>query len=520
MKTFLKTIGIACALVAAQSCSEDFLEKSNPNTIGSDNFGSTEEEVERLVVGAYSPLNKQFLFGRWQQITDNIRSDEARNRDTGAESYALNVFAPLSPASPPAGYGWDMFYVGVFRANFLLETIEGRAMEGSDADQLNEERGEAHFLRAYYYFWLLLNYNNIPLVTETPTNQDEFYPTQAAPEDVWQFVIDEFTLAKQYLPDSWPASQLGRATKGAATACLGRAYLFRYNFLENPDDLTSAKTNFDEVLASGRYSLTADYFANFSLDNEFNSESLFEIAFGSFTGATNYGHNHPSAIQGNIRGIEFAPKNPTQSGVKFKAATWASVEPEPRAFNEFSDLTPEGGTDPRRDATFHYNKPGERIYDVPFTEAYGENSDYIAWKKYQVTMYPDRWSGERVNNVFQPINYREFRLADMLLLLAEVENELGNTGTAVEYINDVRERAGVVLLETDFSQQTLRQQLVHERAVELCGEGKRWYDLLRWGLLEEYISPLHPEFTPGRHEYLPIPALELSVNPNLKDPRY
>lgn len=501
---FIGILFVTAGLVL--SCSDDFLEKTNPNTLASDNFGFTEEEAFNLITAAYSPLNKQLLFGRWQQMTDNLRSDEAYAFGTGEGRGDLDEFGPLSASSVPPGLMWEALFTGVFRSNLALQLITERAAE-QEGVEVQEEIGEAHFLRAYYYFWLVLNFNRVPLVEEPPFDRDEFYPAQAEPQEVWNFVIEEFTAAKERLPESWPDDQLGRATRGAATGCLARAYLFRYNLYGDQQDLQQAKANFDEVLQSGMYQLADDYFANFSLEDEFNSESIFEIPFVTYNGATNYNPNAQNAFQGEIRGQEFAPIN---------TGGWQSVQPLERAFEEFTDLTPGGEIDPRRDVTFHYNKPDEMLYGIRFDTLYADNLDYVAWKKYQVSMYPEMYPTERVNNLWPPLNYRELRLGDMLLMLAEVENELGNTAQAVAYINQVRERAGVVPLNAgEFNQSSLRDQLVHERAVELCGEGKRWYDLLRWGRLEEIIKPLRPAFTSGIHEYLPIPANELSVNPNL-----
>jgi starch-binding outer membrane protein, SusD/RagB family len=510
MKRSVKKIAILFfASLFTQSCGEDFLDKQNPNSIPAESWGFTEEEAFTLVTGAYSPLNKHFLYGRWQQVTDNLRSDEAYAYTPGDGRGDLDVFNTLTSSNQPVLFMWQNFYTGVFRANLALEQITAKALNGPEAGQVQDELGDAHFLRAYYYFWLVLNFQNIPLITKTPVDRNEFYPGQASPESVWQFIIDEFTLAKGLLPDSRPNQQLGRATKGAATACLGRAYLFRYNLYKNADDLIQAKANFDEVVNSGRYTLTGNYFDNFSLEKEFNSESVFEIPFVTYSGNVNYNPDVNNSIQGEIRGQEFAPlKVP---------GVWASTQPLRRAFDEFTDLTSDGKTDPRRDVTFHYNKPGETLYGRSFQSLYKDNLDYVGWKKYQVSMYPDRYPTERVSNQWPPLNYRELRLADVLLLLAETENELGNTTRAVDLINQVRSRAGVAALDVNaFNQVSLRNQLMHERAVELCGEGKRWYDLMRWGRLAEVLQSIRPGFILGTHEYLPIPSEEISVNTNLK----
>jgi len=509
MRFTIKTGLFLAAALLAQSCGDDFLEKQNPNAIPAETWGATEEEAFNLITGAYSPLNKQLLYGRWQQMTDNLRADEAYAYNEAEGRGDLDEFSTLTASNVPVLYAWQNYFVGVFRANLALERITQNALNGPEADKVQDEIGEAHFLRAYNYFWLVLNFKNVPLITETPVDRNEFYPTQATPEEVWRFVIDEFTQAKALLPESWPNKQLGRATKGAAAACLGRAYLFRYNFYKNPDDLVQAKANFDEVVSGGKYALTKSYFDNFSLEKEFNSESVFEIPFVTYTGNTNYNPDANNSIQGEIRGQEFAPLR--------VPGVWASTQPVRRAFDEFTDLTPDGKPDPRRDVTFHYNKPGETLYGRAFLSLYKDTPDYVGWKKYQVSMYPDRYPTERVNNQWPSLNYRELRLGDVLLMLAETENELGNTGRAVELINQVRSRAGVMPLNAaDFDKARLQDQLVHERAVELCGEGKRWFDLLRWGRLEQSLKPLTPGFTPGIHEYFPIPAAELALNPNLK----
>lgn len=503
------TIKILAGLITMfvfQACQEDFLEKVNPNTLDSSNFGYTKEEATNLIVAAYSPLNHNLSYGRWQQIIDNLRSDEVYAEGTGEGRIDLDEFAGLSANIGAIKFPWESYYTSIFRANLALELISERALSGPDAEKVMVEIGEAHFLRAYNYFWLLLNYQNIPLITSSPEDRDAFYAAQENPEVVWEFVIQEFTNAKPLLPDSWSNEYLGRATKGAAAACLGRAYLYRYNFFKDGNDLQKAKENFEEVLSMG-YSLTPDYFANFSLEGEFNEESLFEIPFVTYNGLTNYGLNHPSRFFGSMRGQEFGP---------LETGSWSGQQPTTVGFEAFTDTTFDGNIDPRRDATFHYNKPGETLYGKSYHTLYGNESDYVGWKKYQVSMYPEMYPAERINGLWPPLNYREFRLGDLLLLLAEVENEMGNISKAVEYVNRVRERAGVVPLDpSNFDKAMLSDQLVHERSVELMGEGKRWYDLLRWGKLEQYIKPIRPSFTPGIHEYLPIPANEMATNPNI-----
>jgi len=114
------------------------------------------------------------------------------------------------------------------------------------------------------------------------------------------------------------------------------------------------------------------------------------------------------------------------------------------------------------------------------------------------------------------INDRAFRYADVLLLLAETENELNNQSVAIGYINKVRERANLSAYSGGTDKSAVKNEIIHQRYVELFKEGERFYDLRRWGLLEETIKKADP--TRGanfhkKHEYLPIPAKELQTNP-------
>jgi hypothetical protein len=202
--------------------------------------------------------------------------------------------------------------------------------------------------------------------------------------------------------------------------------------------------------------------------------------------------------EGNNRAQFFGPAN----------VGYTDAEVRPWVVTEFlREPTTTGTRDPRLAATVFYNRrqfqtalpvdPDTLVYGVGFLTRYGTsaNSQRVYWRKYQTDYY------RTSENFDSPINHRVIRYADVLLMQAEALNELGQTATAVPLINQVRTRAGLApLVAGTFTQASLRTQLMHERVTELTGEGLRWFDLRRWGLLDtqagiDQLKARDPDFT-------------------------
>jgi hypothetical protein len=356
-------------------------------------------------------------------------------------------------------------------------------------------------------------FKNVPLPLDT-----SIYHEQKTQAEGWDQVMSDFETAVGLLPKSYDevngldGGQKGRATKGAALAYLGKAQLFT-------NDFGNAAITFKKVIDLGVYSLVADYRDNFTLYNENNSESIFEVQFSRDAGGVDLGWGGAPASgwgKTSARAITYAPR----------AFGWTDVQPSWALFNDYQqELTIDNQIDPRLDATIFYNKPGGMtLYGHDFATFYANSpSDLndLFCRKYQNS------DGDRADEYDwrSGINERIMRYADVLLMYAECLNENGSTDLAYDYIQMVRNRVNLPDLKTvkpGMNQQEMRNQIAHERFLEFSLEGHRFDDIRRWGWLQDasklaWLKSRDSEFetyTPGR-EYFPIPQTEMDNNPGM-----
>jgi tetratricopeptide (TPR) repeat protein len=498
---FAKISALALAgLLLTASCKKDLLEEVNPNLPSTEQFWRSQDDANQGVLAVYSGQQIFSTYSLYWHFATTGRSDESftNTPDPGLNQYL--VFRQVSTTDARSAFLWNDTYRMIFRANQVLINVPKISM---DATLKKQYLAEALYLRSLCYYDLGVLFGNLPLVT-TLADATTRVP-QATQTQVFAQIIQDLTAAKADLPVSYDATNLGRATKGAATALLGKVYM-------QQRDWTNASAQFAEVIASNRYSLVAEYSDNFTEANENNSESIYEVQFSGVN--KTFGQDFPGAAEGNERAQFFGPP-----GIGF-----TDVEVRPWLFSEFSDRTAAGGSDPRRDATLFSAVGTPTIYGRPFagTANNGLNINLarVLWRKYQ----NDRTRG--FEDFFSGINIRLIRYADVLLMQAEALNELGRPAEALPLINQVRQRPSVNLtpLTGTFTQATMRQQLRHERITELAGEGMRWSDLVRYQSFKNTVdlSELRARdadfnnFISPRNELLPIPQTEIDIDKNLR----
>ncbi|MFK7934940.1 MAG: RagB/SusD family nutrient uptake outer membrane protein [Saprospiraceae bacterium] len=497
------------------SCSDDLLNQVNTNTVSTGTFWGNQDDVALAINGMYHPITNTFYWGRIIHTGAMLRSDVFNVRPFGPNT-AMSTLQGEAGAARWSTEIWQEPYKAIFRANAVLENTNAENV--ADTKTRNGFLGQAHFMRAFSYFYQLINYGNIPLVTNTAKGADDFFPSQAAPEAVWNQIVADLTAAEGELPDSWDGQDVGRPTSGAATALKGKALLYQGKW-------SDAASSLRQVVNSGRYSLLpADrYLENFTESNENNEESVYELQYlGQESFA--WGVDIPNVgTMGNFH-IDYAPpgKSPDQSHY---VNSWVK------------NLFEANGETVRRDATIAYDYEGSTGYGgVPFAEDFAGEIDLAASENMEA-IFSRKYAGMDIGTRDEVdflgtnvgTNWRIIRYADVLLMLAEAENEQGNTEAARELVNQVRERAGVAALDAGAD---MRQAIIDERVLELSGEGHRFYDLVRWGLADDYISnsSLHGEnpkslsggtFQTGKHELIWIPVSETSANKNLtQNPGY
>jgi len=395
------------------------------------------------------------------------------------------------------------------KANLVLSKAPGVTDNTSLRDRLV---GEAKFLRAWAYFELLSQWGDVPVYTE-PISSPTGFKGKSPAAEIYTLVITDLTDAIAKLPLSYGSSDLGRATKGAANTLLGKVQMQK-------GDYTAAKTALLAVVNSGQYSLV-NFSWNFDGDinngptvvttgHEANAESVFEVYFQD-KGDNNFNWGYNGELQPPFN---WGPQ--TVRNQEYGQA-WGNVIPSDRILNEFE------ATDPRYKMTFW------EVGDIILTK--GGTDPGVALTATDLNVDPSIRNGVSLKRIYKKysildwmkesfkstgLNQRLMRYADVLLMLAECETELGNFGQAATYINMVRARSGVNMPPVTLTSknQALRA-VMHERSVELAGEGLNNIDILRWRK-KGYFPTIIADPKPGQVDMLPIPFAETSTNPALK----
>lgn len=500
-----KILLITAVLIGCSSCKK-YLDLTNPNQQTTATFWKTEDDATAAVNAVYQSMYYDGTFMRMAQCALDFRADDVQSPSPWDVLSNTASFKGQNN-SIMQQWLWIAFYGGVTRANFVLDNID--KVPFKDQTLHNRLRGEALFLRALDYYYLVTFFNNIPLITKFYDNSSEYFPSQVPAQDVWTQIYKDFDEASQLLPVFYTGADVGRATKGAALAFLGKSYLFNQKY-----DLASAK--FLQVMNLGVYDLVPNYSDNFTETNENNQESIFEIQFSRDVGGTTLGWvSSPAAdwSKTTARAVTFGPA----------PFGWGDAAPSQWIVNEYlKEKTTTGADDPRLRATIYYNYPGCTLYGQSFQTVYAADLSKIGVKK-----YGNGDSGRPDEKDWRSgINERLMRYADVLMMYAECQNELGNTAECAKYIQRIRNRATLPDRQAEFAALTkeqMRDRIAHERALEFALEGHRFDDIRRWGWLQnptklaELIShdAEFNSYVPGR-EFFSIPQAEIDVNKNLK----
>lgn len=462
------------------SCADEFLEKAPKGELTSENFFQDANQAEQAVNAIYAHLRSfnVHVFS-YIGITDIASDDADKGSVPGDAGFLQDINDFTFDANNTAVNGiWSGYYQGIFRANQVLTNVPDIQMEEELKTRL---LGEARFLRAYFYFFLVRTYGDIPLI-DRPLNPDEYQQARVPAAQIYDFIEEDLTFAIANLPEKseYSATDLGRATSGAAKAYLAKVHLYQ-------EDFAAAFQLAQEVINSGEYELYPNYEAIFRREGEHSSESIFEVStVGLEQGGGASQFNEVQGIRGN-------PNN-----------GWGFNSPSADLIAAYEE------NDPRLGATVIINgdtlSTGEVVKADPNM---GANARFS--KKAWIPERPPIGFGNSGANI------RLFRYADLLLIAAEAANELGNSAEALNYLNQVRERArqgdSTILPDvTTTDQAELRNAIWQERRVELAMEQHRYFDLVRQGQAETVFNNLDINWTPNKHEVFPIPQAEIDIS--------
>lgn len=493
---------------------EERLELTNPNRQTKATFWETESEALGAINAVYTGLINDGAYMRMFPSAMDGRGDDLRGDSPWGDLEQFGKFT-IPNWSGPVEWVWHQHFQLVFRSNQVLQNVEDIEFENQELK--SRIIGQAHFLRGLAYFNLANAYKVVPVITEVPSVQEEYYVETASEEELWNQIFMDFEAAKERLPVSYhdvsgpDAGQVGRATKGAAAGMLGKAFLYRQRWED-------AAAEFRELINGplNVYSLVPNYRDNFSPFSENNAESLFEVQFATPEEVGGSDINWGGDPSANWRQVSAQAVTYAMDGKGF-----SDFLPTSGLYEAFQqEQTVEGELDPRLLATIASYEP-----EAGATTAYGE-----PWPHSEDAIYPKKYTNDGFGYVNEydinsGINYRVLRYADILMMYAEALNELGQTGEAYQYIQQVRDRANLPDLATvspNMNQAQMRDRIGHERYLEFAIESQRINDIIRWGWLYDAgklaeLQARDPDFatwTPG-NEYLPIPQRELDVNPNL-----
>jgi len=481
MKTYsIKLIATVIGIFLMAGCANEYLDVKPEGQITPEGYYSTPERARELVNSIYNNMLQwdEHTFS-WIGIS-SISSDDAEKGssagDTGADKDKLDNFTE-GATDVSVQEIWVANYRGITRANLALSVLPTIAIEQSLKNRLI---GEARFLRAYFYWNLVRTYGGVPLINSVIDPTDDAAVNQAMIRASVSVVYDQIISDLQYGIDSlwsrsqYESSEIGRATNGAAMGLLSKVYMYQKDW-QNCFDMAQ------KVINSGEYALVPDYSTIWREVGENSSESLFEVQ--AVGGPVALGIQQYSLVQG-VRG---------QFGWGFNVPT----ESLNNAYEELDTI--------RREATMIY--PGEVMWDGVQIIENTPNPRYN--QKAYISETEETYNGndEQTNK-----DLRVLRYAEVLLIHAEAANELGNSSTALNSLNQVRQRVNLPdVTETD--QSKLRQIIWHERRVELGMEHDRFFDVVRQGRGPELFGPLG--FVAGKNEVFPIPQSQIDISNGL-----
>ncbi|RNL84930.1 RagB/SusD family nutrient uptake outer membrane protein [Sinomicrobium pectinilyticum] len=474
---------VITVLVAA-GCNTDDLELSDPNGANPETFLESETQVISAVNAIYANLQTQGLWGRHMFfMMDNLSHENSGNPQLEADKQQYLAFSFDASHGAIRAY-WESCFRGINKANYIISNEQKiQDILGMSQEAKNKSIGEARFLRAYYYFLLVTRYGDVPMITDVIVEDQEGFPRTSLDQIYDEVIIPDLEYAAANLYSNFSERhEWGRATYESAYALLGKVHLYR-------EDYGLARDAFSEIIND--FSLSENFADNFLEETEHNEESIFEIEYDESLGAGNLWDSDVTGAGQN---------EATLRGQEYGWNDWFNVYPSDDLLEEYED------GDPRYTASFYFNgdsfNNGEGVVNIPLERK-------AAWKKYQ--NYYKR-ANENINS---SINFRVIRYADVLLMMAEAENALGNSDAAIDYLNQVRDRVdmpnyGTPEMDALYPVSTPGEvfaAIVHERKVELAGEQVRFPDLVRWGMGGQI-----PNFVVGKNEVFPIPLAEIAAN--------
>jgi starch-binding outer membrane protein, SusD/RagB family len=505
-KIFFKGKTIARALLIAGltiGCGSELDQEVNGN-LSEDEFYITEEDAMQGLIAVYDQYaNTYNAIWSSMYLIREISSDDVNaggsDQNDQAGHQQLDDFKH-DASNDQIRDAWGNIWRGVYRANKVVQKTT------PDTEIKKRIVAEARVLRAFMYMDLVSFWGGVPIVLVELKPEEYSTIARSSREEVLDMIASELELAIPDLPlkSAYGAGDRFRVSKGTAQGLLGKALLYA-------GKNTEAAAAFENVITSNEYELESDIMANFDKANEFGEESLFEINYIDFNGNDWGNYAWGNNTEDNIIVQLMGPRGDyyTKATADTLIGGWGFNTPTQSLYNAYT-----GAGDTYRRTRFvmseaeleaaggNWTNPGAWDYEGFFRRKYGSFNNQ---------------TGAPVGELNYATNWVLMRYADILLMAAEANHKAGNDTKAQEYLNMVRDRAG--LGDVTATGAALFDAIVLERRLELAFEGHRWADLLRWGLADEAFAG-NASFNAAKHTLFPIPQTDILASSLEQNPNY
>ena len=447
MKTIIKIALTGTLLLSLASCSDSFFEQYPSNNVTEGNFYKTDEDFNQGIYACYDKMKTQMAFYLNELA---YRSDECYLESMAVSTqdrYDIDRFQEKSNNGIMKNI-WNAWYNGIYRCNDVLGHMAGKTLVNGD-----KYRGEALFLRSWWYFSLYRVFGGVPVTTTVVSPADAKNIARCSDEDMYNRLTEDLTEAIGLLPVK-RSKEVARVTKIAAQALLAKVYL---TFGKYPE----AQKVLEDAMTDTGYGLMATTAQVFDVSNKMNKEIIFALYYNK---TNDHGHGYWYSTNTNVLADV---RNPTP---EFKAI-YSADDNRLNLINTYTKIT---------NSLYAMTKWMD-TYDAQFTQ--------------------------QVGNDFPLLRY-----ADVVLMYAEALGQQGNISGALTYLNKTRKRAGLTeLTEVEVAdKKAFMQELADERGREFALEGQRWFDLVRLDLAVDFFKARG--YSVDSHNLLfPIPQDQIEI---------
>lgn len=498
----------------------DYLDEVPVSNLTVENSFKTEADAKAAIIGVYNSLQLEGVYGKSQTL---FTTDE-HNAGSKVPLSGVNLYAFTADNVEVILPIWRDHYKGINRANLSISKIPSIDM---DVDERNTLVAEAKFIKALLYFNLIRYFGDVPYKYSETTSLNDLTIPRTPVATIYENIIEDLEYGVEHLKVK-AAGITGHATQDAAKTLLASVYLTRGSMAKRDNtgnggaDFTLAKQYSKEVIDANRYSLCPYFPDAFIVQNKNNDEIVFDVQFKS-----------PGLGVGNTIGLNMGiPSNATGVDNLLAGGSQGAIRANPyhQFYYENADSIRMQWTNARiliDAATGSYSKVSAVSNNPPVSAA-------------KFRRYPVRSSGFALQTNDYDVNWPIFRYAEVLLIFAEAENEInGPTQEAIDVLNMLRSRArntniggihrdilprslnlqtSAGLVDLDLSHPLVstytafKNYILLERSRELSQEGKRWFDLVRWGVLKNTLRGLNAKYVAKISETPPVEVPVITAN--------